>query len=136
MIIKQLSLLFCLLVGTHAYSTSSSSGAAPSDQSTSRRSLLKKSAVLTAALAFGGNNAAVAASSDENLTDCYFGVGCFWHIQHEFIDAERKLLGRGDHQLSSAAGYAGGKSTGSEGRVCYHNFQVSILMRQQGQKYI
>jgi peptide methionine sulfoxide reductase MsrA len=119
---KQLSLLFCLLVGAHAYSTSFSGGKAASDQNTSRRSLLKKSAALTAALAFGGNNAAFAAS-DENLTDCYFGVGCFWHIQHEFVDAERKLLGRGDHQLSSAAGYAGGTKTGSEGRVCYHNFQ-------------
>ena len=48
---------------------------------------------------------------------------CFWHIQHEFIEGERSILGRNDHQLTSAAGYAGGKSTDSEGRVCYHNFQ-------------
>jgi hypothetical protein len=43
-------------------------------------------------------------------------------IQHEFIAGERKILGRNDHQLTSAAGYAGGLKTDSEGRVCYHNF--------------
>lgn len=59
----------------------------------------------------------------EDTTDVYFGVGCFWHIQHEFIEAERKLLGRYDHQLTAAAGYAGGSATDKEGRVCYHNVQ-------------
>ena len=49
--------------------------------------------------------------------------GCFWHIQHEFIAAEREILGRGDQELSSLAGYAGGTKTDKEGRVCYHNFQ-------------
>ena len=33
------------------------------------------------------------------------------------------MLGRNDHQLTAAAGYAGGKTAGPEGRVCYHNFQ-------------
>jgi hypothetical protein len=32
---------------------------------------------------------------------------CFWHIQHEFIEGERSILARDDHQLTSAAGYAG-----------------------------
>ena len=45
------------------------------------------------------------------------------HQQHEFVEAERKLLGRGDKELTSLTGYAGGKSTDKEGRVCYHNFQ-------------
>ena len=44
-------------------------------------------------------------------------------MQHEFVEAERKLLGRGDKELTSLTGYAGGKSTDKEGRVCYHNFQ-------------
>jgi hypothetical protein len=48
---------------------------------------------------------------------------CFWHIQHELIEGERQILKRGDHQLTSATGYAGGTETGDEGRVCYHNFQ-------------
>ena len=58
-------------------------------------------------------------------------MGCFWHVQHEFVDAERSLLGRGDDQLTALAGYAGGKQTGKdtnrpgnkEGIVCYHNLQ-------------
>lgn len=61
------------------------------------------------------------AAGDE--VDVYFGVGCFWHIQHEFVEAERQLLQRGDHQLTSRTGYAGGTKADKEGRVCYHNFQ-------------
>ena len=37
----------------------------------------------------------------------YFGNGCFWHIQHEMVNAEQKVLKREDEQLTSAAGYAG-----------------------------
>jgi len=59
----------------------------------------------------------------ENTVSLYFGVGCFWHIQHEFVMAERSILERDDRHLTSATGYAGGTKTGSEGRVCYHNFQ-------------
>ena len=32
------------------------------------------------------------------------------------------MLGREPSQYTSATGYAGGKSTDGEGRVCYHNF--------------
>ena len=38
----------------------------------------------------------------------YFGVGCFWHVQHEFVTAEKKLLGRGDADITAITGYAGG----------------------------
>jgi len=62
-------------------------------------------------------------SPSSELTDVYFGVGCYWHIQHEFVEAERKLLSRSDSQLTSRTGYAGGTGTDREGRVCYHNFQ-------------
>lgn len=64
---------------------------------------------------------AAAAAASEDLVDVYFGVGCFWHIQHEFVEAERKLLNRSDAELTSRTGYAGGKATDKEGRVCYHN---------------
>ena len=30
----------------------------------------------------------------------YFGVGCFWHVQHEFVAAEKTVLGRTDDQLT------------------------------------
>lgn len=65
---------------------------------------------------------AVAVENNDPLTDVYFGVGCFWHIQHEFIEAERKILGRSDKEITSRAGYAGGTQT-KDGKVCYHNFQ-------------
>ena len=30
----------------------------------------------------------------------YFGLGCFWHIQHEFVNAESQLLQRPPDQLT------------------------------------
>jgi hypothetical protein len=68
-------------------------------------------------------NATTAAADDDKLISLYFGVGCFWHIQHEFVQAERELLGRNDHELTASTGYAGGRTTGSDGRVCYHNWR-------------
>ncbi|KAL7517842.1 hypothetical protein ACHAWX_002721 [Stephanocyclus meneghinianus] len=59
-------------------------------------------------------------SDDDDLIDVYFGCGCFWHVQHEFVEAERRILSRSDERLTSRAGYAGGTSP-VDGRVCYHN---------------
>lgn len=64
--------------------------------------------------------------------DIYFGVGCFWHVQHEFVQTEQNLLGRSKDMVTSAAGYAGGTRLGSNQQqkgatamgsktVCYHN---------------
>jgi hypothetical protein len=64
---------------------------------------------------------ASAAAVDSSLQDVYFGVGCYWHIQHEFVMAELERLGRSNKELTAYTGYAGGKSTDKEGRVCYHN---------------
>lgn len=72
-----------------------------------------------------------AQASDEVEIPIYFGVGCFWHVQHEFVEAERAVLGRGDGELTALAGYAGGKRLGKDtnrpdnkqGLVCYHNMQ-------------
>jgi len=47
----------------------------------------------------------------EDLVEIYFGIGSFWHVQHELLYAEQRILGRTfDGQLTSRAGYAGGKS--------------------------
>ena len=84
--------------------------------SSSRRHLfqsLLSSAVLGTTL---GTSTSASATENDPLIDCYFGCGCFWHVQHEFVEAERKLLGRKDMQLSARAGYAGGKV-----RVCNLN---------------
>jgi peptide methionine sulfoxide reductase MsrA len=113
----------------YTYSTSNSNSNARGSASVvnvapvpSRRNILGNAIAAVTALTFGSTSA-VAATDDETDVGVYFGVGCFWHIQHEFVDAERKLLDRGDRQLTSRAGYAGGTQTGSEGRVCYHNSQ-------------
>jgi len=64
-----------------------------------------------------------AKEDDTSLTDVYFGTGCFWHIQHEFVLSERQRLNRPFNQVTSKTGYAGGTATDKEGRVCYHNLQ-------------
>jgi len=71
------------------------------------------------------------AETTESDVDVYFGIGCFWHVQHEFIEAERAILGRADDQLTALAGFAGGSRVGKNanrpdqkgGLVCYHNMQ-------------
>jgi len=100
-----------LLASTEAYSQ---------NNVMNRRNLLSG---LVAGTTLGPLLTALPASAEDALTPVYFGVGCFWHIQHEFVQAERDLLNRNDHQLTSKAGYAGGKAADAEGRVCYHNFQ-------------
>eukprot|EP00928_Gymnodinium_smaydae_P061502 TRINITY_DN45560_c0_g1_i1.p1 TRINITY_DN45560_c0_g1~~TRINITY_DN45560_c0_g1_i1.p1 ORF type:complete len:268 (+),score=31.96 TRINITY_DN45560_c0_g1_i1:63-806(+) len=56
-------------------------------------------------------------TSDANVS-VYFGAGCFWHVQHEFVQAERKLLGRSDSQLTSIVGYAAARGGGP---FCYQD---------------
>lgn len=53
----------------------------------------------------------------------YFGSGCFWHVQHEFIKAEQQVLGRADTELTSIVGYAGGKTVNHAGKVCYGDYE-------------
>ena len=81
-----------------------------------RRSLIAAVPALVAPLT---GQPAVAATDE--LVDVYFGCGCFWHVQHEFVEAERKILGRKDKELTSRAGYAGG--TNGKVQPCYHNLQ-------------
>lgn len=41
----------------------------------------------------------------------YFGNGCFWGRQKDYIDAE-KAMGRSQADLSAVVGYAGGQQKG------------------------
>lgn len=49
--------------------------------------------------------------SPEAPTPIYFGNGCFWGRQKDYIDAE-KSMGRPKSDLSAVVGYAGGKQKG------------------------
>jgi len=60
-------------------------------------------------------------AEDDELIQVYFGCGCFWHVQHEFVQAEQTFLGRSNQQITARAGYAGGNLLSKDGKVCYHN---------------
>eukprot|EP00429_Kryptoperidinium_foliaceum_P003629 CAMPEP_0176012854 /NCGR_PEP_ID=MMETSP0120_2-20121206/6009_1 /TAXON_ID=160619 /ORGANISM="Kryptoperidinium foliaceum, Strain CCMP 1326" /LENGTH=273 /DNA_ID=CAMNT_0017345751 /DNA_START=729 /DNA_END=1546 /DNA_ORIENTATION=- len=84
----------------------------------SRRAFLSNTAVIAAA---GLGLSSPVHAEEEGQIDVYFGCGCFWHVQHEFVDAEKRILGRSDDELTARAGYAGGKAGAKNGKVCYHN---------------
>ena len=58
---------------------------------------------------------------EKGIIHVYFGAGCFWHVQHEIIQAEKRHLGRSEQEATALTGYAGGLKTGPGGKVCYHN---------------
>jgi len=91
-----------------------------------RRSFLVSSFIAAsflpgAAFAEDGTASIISSSKDDDLIDVYFGCGCFWHVHHELIEAERNILGRSDDKLTSRAAYAGGNLGMKDGKVCYHN---------------
>lgn len=51
----------------------------------------------------------------------YFGCGCFWHVQHAFVLLEMSELCRQGRSITARVAYAGGKRTGADDLVCYHN---------------
>jgi len=72
------------------------------------------------------------AANVTNAKVAYLGCGCFWHVQHEMVHFEEKSLGRNGVNLTTFTGYAGGKSVGADGRVCYHNFEGVADYGQMG----
>jgi peptide methionine sulfoxide reductase MsrA len=92
----------------------------PLSSGMSRRGMLKQAAA-AAAVPLIGATPMIAHAADDEAVEVYFGCGCFWHVQHEFVEAEKKILGRSDDQLTSLTGYAGGSLGMRDGKVCYHN---------------
>jgi peptide methionine sulfoxide reductase MsrA len=125
-----ISFILCCIQTTAALSPmppSSSWGNAGADTThAGRRSFLEKGAHLLTAATAGAVATTVgfpgiAQAEDPDEIEVYFGCGCFWHVQHELVEAERRILGRTDMQLTARAGYAGGKAGSKDGKVCYHN---------------
>lgn len=87
-------------------------------------SLAASSGSAQAASAAGAVVSADSASSStdasDNTTPIYFGNGCFWGRQKDFVDVE-KALGREGGRISAITGYAGGaKGAGPGDKVCYY----------------
>lgn len=60
-----------------------------------------------AAAAPSASSEASSTDSSDNSTPIYFGNGCFWGRQKDFVDVE-KALGREGGKISAITGYAGG----------------------------
>ena len=91
-------------------------GAPPQVVAHSRRSALGLAVAAAVAAA-----APPAVAAEEEEIEVYFGCGCFWHVQHEFVEAERRILGRKDAELTALSGYAAGLAGAKNDKVCYHN---------------
>ena len=76
---------------------------------------------------------ATAAPAPPSYPTVYFGNGCFWGRQHDFVEAETKQLGRRPEQLTSVTGYAGGaRGAAPDGRVCYYYASDASVYERRG----
>ena len=87
------------------------------------------SAIIAAASAVSASSSAASPS----YPTVYFGNGCFWGRQHDFVEAETKELGRKPEQLTSVTGYAGGaRGAAPDGRVCYYYANDASVYERRG----
>lgn len=74
--------------------------------------------------------ATTTATVSASIPTVYFGSGCFWGRQHDFVMAERDM-GRGT--ASAVVGYAGGAGGADEkGRVCYYYASDASVYEKRG----
>jgi peptide methionine sulfoxide reductase MsrA len=86
-------------------------------------SFLQRAAVTVGACALAFQMTAVQpALAEDSIEPVYFGNGCFWGRQHDFVQAEQDL-GRQMGDISAVVGYAGGavpfKDPANQ-KVCYY----------------
>lgn len=80
----------------------------------------RRTAIATALLTLVSSSTGHAAAAEPPSTTVYFGNGCFWGRQKDFVDVEQGLLKRSPEQTSAVVGYAGGRTTSPDGKVCYY----------------
>lgn len=107
-----LAYFYCNLVSSLSLERTSSSPSAGSRRQILQHSIIAATSLVAPKPSLG--------AEDEEI-EVYFGCGCFWHVQHEFVEAERTILGRSDDALTARSGYAGGTAGAKNGKVCYHN---------------
>mmetsp|Transcript_145835 Transcript_145835/g.257234 ORF Transcript_145835/g.257234 Transcript_145835/m.257234 type:complete len:308 (+) Transcript_145835:78-1001(+) len=115
-----------LRLGTKHPASTSRSSALMHDKETAvdRRQALGRglAALAAAAGVAAGMPVTPATAAGEPSVKMYFGAGCFWHVQHEFVGEEVAALSRGPGTVTALSGYAGGTMQGTEAKtVCYHN---------------
>ncbi len=64
-------------------------------------------AASAASAVVSADSASSSTDAGDNTTPIYFGNGCFWGRQKDFVDVE-KALGREGGKISAITGYAGG----------------------------
>merc|ERR1711957_758428 len=82
---------------------------------------------------FGSLASVVAmASAGSESMNMYFGLGCNWGSQNLFVEKfERPVANRSDAEITSIAGYAGSRTSGPDGQVCYYNDQNISYISQR-----
>jgi hypothetical protein len=70
--------------------------------------------------------------NQSDIVEVYFGCGCFWHVQHEFVTLEMSDFCRSEDGLTARAAYAGGTRVGDGSLVCYHNMQGKAYYGSMG----
>jgi peptide methionine sulfoxide reductase MsrA len=87
---------------------------APAAAATTMATLAEAGALAPAAAAA----AAAGAAAATDATTVYFGSGCFWGRQHDFVEAEKNKLKREPGAITAVTGYAGGLGgADAKGRV-------------------
>ncbi len=81
-----------------------------------RASEALKLVAVTATLA----SLALSASASDAVEPVYFGNGCYWGRQYDFVKTEQTKLGRTEKDISAVVGYAGGRKDSPSGKVCYY----------------
>ena len=82
----------------------------------------------------GVSSEASSSSTDinDNTTPIYFGNGCFWGRQKDFVDVE-KALGREGGKISAITGYAGGaKGAGLAPSAVYVHVLLDLICAHHG----
>eukprot|EP00889_Picochlorum_renovo_P004056 jgi/Picre1/31086/NNA_006441.t1 len=59
------------------------------------------------------------ALAESSIEPVYFGNGCFWGRQYDFVKAENEM-GRDGNEISAVVGYAGGRKASPSNKVCYY----------------
>lgn len=89
------------------------------DREATRATVAKQCLSLFAACSVMYLGSAIGPAMAENIEPVYFGNGCFWGRQYDFVQAE-KDMGRTGKDISAVVGYAGGRQASPSNKVCYY----------------